>query len=273
MHFGMVDHVKSRTVLEWTSLWSKLPVFFKCFANENISNFTTVCSLRENISSKVFILQIAFDNRLIIKFGQLAQVIFMMFHLKRNAMVEKKFNVCLFLKKEPNETNQTFVIDSSVLTDNLFSENAYVLGTEGVDTYICLSVSIAVKEIIIEWNDLNHLTEISGVISCEDSLKYIKSKKSFDSNLIRFLKPPGRKTCLIKVPKEEMVFIELDQEKFYVKKAEETKYKSLGHCLFHIDLNQSIELKIKPLFNDKNSLPIDNAHISVEISVKYCSWD
>ena len=191
-------------------------------------------------------------------------------------MVEKKFTISLSARRNHNE-NITFVIDDSIVSEK---QLCHVSEHAMYDRRI----SMGVKELIIEWEDFQ--SEVAGVISCEDCLKYVFHKRSEDSHLIRFVKPRGRKISFIQIPKEEFNFIELYSfgGKFqnniddistsvrYEQNLRKTPRSKKVHIQHSFNLNEDLELEIKPLFGEQ-VLPIKNAYITVEMSVEYSRSD
>lgn len=166
-------------------------------------------------------------------------------------------------RKSEIKTNTTFVIDKNLIILNQ-------CGVYHPKDFTEFSVLIAVKELIIEWDD--YQTEVSGVVSCADCLLFSRTRRLVDSNLLRFVKPPGRKTCFITVPDEEMKFIPLRADKFEMLSKHtpvETNRSLIVKRKHTIIPNENIELKLKPLFDENTVLPIKNAHITVELSINY----
>ena len=129
---------------------------------------------------------------------------------------------------------------------------------------------LAVKELIIEWND--YQTEICGYIHCEaieDAIS--KNARSYHTKvdedrkrgqnmkeLLRLVKSPGRKTSFIKVPNDELNFVHLDMKKFKTQRTDRFRTDSFNH---------DVEISLKSLFNANEVLPIQHAHITVELRI------
>ena len=79
-----------------------------------------------------------------------------------------------------------------------------------------------------------------------------------DSNrgkqLLRFVKPPGRKTT----------FIHLENETYFG-----LYLKKTGEIFSSRQRKHEIECAIKPMFNENEVLPIKNAHLTVNIKLNY----
>ena len=183
--------------------------------------------------------------------------------MNQKEITEKKFTICVSASK--NKKDVTFVIDNKIFSQNqVCYETAHGLFAVDYD------VSIAVKELIIEWDDFQ--TEVAGAISCEDGLKYRFHRRSEDSNLIRFVKPRGRKICLIKIPQHELNFVDFLSDSFEHVVSDvhslNNPYDPVAQKRHSLNINENIELKIKPLFG-KEILPVQSAHMTVELSVKY----
>ena len=80
--------------------------------------------------------------------------------------------------------------------------------------------------------------------------------------LLRFVKSPGLKTTNINIQKEDLEFfpIELNQCETEKEISEEMVGKSLQVRRIH-----QLDCEIRPLFDQKQPLPIKYAHITVEI--------
>ena len=144
---------------------------------------------------------------------------------------------------------------------------------------------IAVKELIIEWED--YQAEIAGYIHCnargdlihqsEWFKKWLDSENSDNENvgrhkyetpndakqLLRFVKSPGLKTTDIKIQKEDLEFfpIKLKQCETEMEILEEIV---VGKSL-QVRREHQLDCEIRPLFDKKQPLPIKYAHITVEI--------
>lgn len=131
---------------------------------------------------------------------------------------------------------------------------------------------IAVKELIIEWEDTTRNREICGYIECfqcensvSENWKWQRNwvhnmpqfrHKSEDSQLLRFAKSRGEQTTFINIENEKFFGLEL-HSKNGTQRFSETE--SLQH---------EIQCAIKPMFDENEVLPIKNAHITVEIIIK-----
>ena len=130
--------------------------------------------------------------------------------------------------------------------------------------------SLAVQELIIEWNDSQ--TEMCGYIHCdaiEDAIS--KNARSYHTKvdedrkreqnmkeLLCFVKPPGRKTSFIQIPTNELRFASLDMKKFKTHRTDRYQTDSFNH---------DVEISLKPLFDANEVLPIKHSHITVEIHI------
>ena len=141
---------------------------------------------------------------------------------------------------------------------------------------------IAVKELIIEWQD--NQTEVTGCIILPSAdgtdqcrwLEYPYDLPEFPQipdahrrqvynfqQLLRFVKPPNRKTLYIQVPTEKQVYIPIELFKCRIIESSnevlDEEFSTKSHRL---------ECKIIPLFYQNEVLPIKNAQITVEIIIK-----
>ena len=140
---------------------------------------------------------------------------------------------------------------------------------------------IAVKELTIEWQDYQR--EFSGYIYCEacedrtdESSWYkriIEDSELSDPDqdktkeLLRFVKSPGLRTTNIKINKGDLEFFPIKLNKCKVLKQYHKEVMN-GEFL-EIRREHQLECEIRPLFDEKQNLPIKNAHITVEIYLKY----
>ena len=140
-------------------------------------------------------------------------------------------------------------------------------------------IAIAVKELVIEWDD--YQIEACGYIQCDgvqDLTEYFLNmngllerhpagRKSGQNmvQLLRFVKKPGLKTTFIQIAKENMNFQILDMKLFPSFSSEGFSSES-DNRLVRID---DIKLQLKSLFDENAILPIKNAHITVEIHAIY----
>ena len=156
-------------------------------------------------------------------------------------------------------------------------------------SYPTMKYYIAVKELIIEWQD--YQAEVSGYIhcqSCEDlvdqshflthAMKSDAPKTSHtpyseihyanmqdSKQILRFVKSPGLKTTSIKIEKENLEFFPIDMHQCEIDTLKETLIDSR----FIETRNEHIlECQIRPLFDQNQILPIKYAHITVEIYIK-----
>ena len=82
---------------------------------------------------------------------------------------------------------------------------------------------------------------------------YINLNK--DKQLLRFVKPPGRKNTFIHIPNEEEAYYGLNLE---------ARSKPFGNKKRWL---HEIQCAIKPMFDENEVLPIKYAHITVEIMI------
>ena len=141
---------------------------------------------------------------------------------------------------------------------------------------------IAVKELIIEWED--YQAEIAGYVhckACEDLIDQSEWFNHYSENsdiensdtkrlenpndskqLLRFVKSPGLKTTNIKVQKEDLQFFPVNLKQCGVESVVEEEIV-VGKSL-QVRREHRLDCEIRPLF-DNQQLPIANAHITVEI--------
>ena len=137
---------------------------------------------------------------------------------------------------------------------------------------------IAVKELIIEWED--YQAEIAGYVyckACEDLIDqsewFNHADENFDGQkfenpndskqLLRFVKSPGLKTTNIMVLKEDLEFFPIELKQCEVKSVIEEEMV-VGKSL-QVRREHQLDCEIRPLFDKKQPLPIKYAHITVEI--------
>ena len=153
--------------------------------------------------------------------------------------------------------------------------------TGNMSTFTQCKFYIAVKELIIEWQD--YQTEVFGYIYCpscydqiaeckwlnhankSDGFPTIKIDNDNDAKqLIRFVKQPGLKSTVKIVDKNDLIFFPIDIEKC---EAVNTVHNENNNAL-ETRKEHKLECEIRPLFGKKEILPIKNAHITVEIILK-----
>ena len=152
--------------------------------------------------------------------------------------------------------------------------STFVQNPSSTRIYTYCKFFIAVKELIIEWKD--YQAEVAAYVHCnacddvmDQSQWFNRPNKEENQNdsrqLIRFVKSPGLKTTNIKIDKEQLDFFPIQLEKCSVvsKIFDEIKL----HKGKNLQIRREHELKceIRSLFDDKQSLPIKHAHITVEI--------
>ena len=140
---------------------------------------------------------------------------------------------------------------------------------------------IAVKELIIEWED--YQAEIEGYVHCKACEDLIDQSEWFNhcsensnsensdinrlenpndsKQLLRFVKSPGLKTTNIKVQKEDLQFFPVNLKQCGVESVNEEEIV-VGKSL-QVRREHRLDCEIRPLF-DNQRLPIANAHITVE---------
>ena len=131
---------------------------------------------------------------------------------------------------------------------------------------------IAVKELVIEWEDYQN--EYCGYVECLqcecEVMKNMNSERKWvncitatpsyidlnkDKQLLRFVKPPGRKNTFIHIPNEEEAYYGLKLDK------RSTPFGNKRRRL------HEIQCAIRPMFDENEVLPIKYAHITVEIMI------
>ena len=122
--------------------------------------------------------------------------------------------------------------------------------------------SIGVKELVIEWED--YQDEFCGYVEClnmNSNSKKVwqngllnRTESNRGKQLLRFVKPPGRKTT----------FIHLESELYFGLNLEKP-----GQTFSSRQRKHDIECTIKPMFDENEVLPIKNAHLTVKIKVNY----
>ena len=155
-----------------------------------------------------------------------------------------------------------------------------IFGTSNIETgYVDLLGAcrfyVAVKELVIEWDD--YQAEVSGCIrclACEDRVPdshvlthYYKTDKTMHKNhidtnqLLRFVKQPGLKTTYIKIDKEDLDFHRLELDKCKIA----TEIKKDNDMTIR---ENNLECELHSLWNENEKLPIKHAHLTVEIVLK-----
>ena len=163
----------------------------------------------------------------------------------------------------------------SPVGDNFFQHGSNVL--KGKNYFI------AVKELIIEWQDYQN--EVAGFVYCSASLNNMPHstwiepvfqppnhrrglpkphamQKDNYKQLLHFVKPPGRKTICVKIPANEMQYSPIDLQKCRVYFSSTQNGRAWTMKRF------TLECELKSLFDEKEILPIKNAHMTVEIVIK-----
>lgn len=140
---------------------------------------------------------------------------------------------------------------------------------------------IAVKELIIEWED--YQAEVAGYIHCGVCVDLMKKSKILNpalkgpgvstesneiQNLLTFVKAPGLKTTLTKINKEDLEFFPIDIEQCEVINLVEKIKKYYNAEELETRKEHKLECEIRSLFDENKVLPIRHAHITVEIDVK-----
>ena len=144
---------------------------------------------------------------------------------------------------------------------------------------------VAVKELIIEWEDYQN--EFAGFVYCSsasDNAGYeswihpvtncqppnhrtdlprphAMQKENF-KQLLHFVKPPGRKTTFVKIPTDEMQYSQID-----LRKCSRSFFSTASGRAWAL-LRCTLQCELKSLFAEKEILPIGNAHMTVEIVIK-----
>ena len=170
------------------------------------------------------------------------------------------------LKYGEKDQNNIFRFQLLKLTteEKKFGE-PYPLGFPGTQYFI------AVKELVIEWEDYqNEYCGYVECLSCEcEIFKKMHSETSWagglgipesrDKQLIRFVKPPGRRTTFINIENETFTGLDLvENDETYSYIDRKTGYKGAKY---------DIECAIKPMFDKNEVLPIKNSHITVKIMI------
>ena len=123
--------------------------------------------------------------------------------------------------------------------------------------------SIAVNELLIEWEDYQN--EVCGYVeclSCEDEILLNQTKRRSsvywadkkpeyhnlkkDKQILRFVKPPGRKFTHIRIEDRKFYGLELDSSSTRM---------------------HEIQCALRSMFDENEVLPIKNAHLTVEIKL------
>ena len=135
---------------------------------------------------------------------------------------------------------------------------------------------IAVKELIIEWED--YQAEVAGYIHCEACEDLIDKSGLFNNErsgekkyenpcdskqLLRFVKSPGLRTTHIKVGNEDLAFLPIELKNCKEKSIIEEDYKSWNR--FYVKREHQLDCEIRPLFDTTQHLPIKYAHVTFEI--------
>ena len=143
---------------------------------------------------------------------------------------------------------------------------------ESVRDKRALQWNVAVKELIIEWED--YQTEVSGYIycsACEDHIEQsiwlrhaIKKGDNDVKQLLRFVKSPGVKTTNIKVNQENLDFFPLDINQMEVEEVLMSKKKKFDTFTDIVRIHK-LECELRHLFDADQILPIKYAHLTAEI--------
>ena len=155
-----------------------------------------------------------------------------------------------------------------------------------IDSYFPkLKFYIAVKELIIEWED--YQAEVAGYVycqACEDPIDksdwFNHENENSDENkyenpndskqLLRFVKSPGLKTTSIKIGNEDLVFLPIELKNCEVKSGNQEEYidYSSNKPYLQVRREHHLDCEIRPLFDATQRLPIKHAHITVEIHLQ-----
>ena len=139
---------------------------------------------------------------------------------------------------------------------------------------------IAVKELIIEWED--YQAEIAGYVHCEACEDLIDQSEWFNNadrnseykyenlndakQLLRFVKSPGLKTTNIKIQKADLEFFPIDLKRCKVERI--TEEEMVANKSLQVRREHHLDCEIRPLFDGTQPLPIKYAHITVEIHLQ-----
>ena len=175
-------------------------------------------------------------------------------------------------KIEKNFPERGFTYDITTANNPMGSS---LSNPSSLDTFSGWRFFIAVRELIIEWDDYQR--EVSGYIHCkgcadlvEESRWLIHSKENSDDDryklenngkqLLRFVKSPGLKNTNMKIKKEDLEFFPIDLNQCDIAALYEEEH---GKCL-QVRREHHLECEIRPLF-DNEPLPIKYAHITVDV--------
>ena len=173
-------------------------------------------------------------------------------------------------KTEKISNQRRYTYDASKSCDAILkSENGEERKMVGFSFYI------AVKELIIEWED--YQTEVSGYVHCKscldlyeesDLFHHVKAESIGDGykiennakQLLRFVKSPGLRNTNIRINEEDLEFSPIDLNHCDTVSIREQvdSYRNLT-----VRREHRLECELRPLF-DNEPLPIKHAHITVE---------
>ena len=183
-------------------------------------------------------------------------------------------------KIEKNGSEEKFIYDSQQAVHPMhmsgFTKKAFV----HQHYFSNMKFYVAVKELIIEWED--YQAEVAGYIHCEacddliDKSKWFnhtnkkpdgnKCENSTDSKqLLLFVKSPGLRTTNIKIGNEDLVFYPIELTKCEVKSRFQEEMKGYGRDYLQVRREHQLNCEIRPLFDATQRLPIKYAHVTVEI--------
>ena len=103
---------------------------------------------------------------------------------------------------------------------------------------------------------MNHANK--GLIENENKVK----------NLLTFVKSPGLKTAIIKIKKEDLEFFPIDISQCQIVNRLENKIKGYNFEKLEKRMEHKLCCEIRSLFDENKVLPIEHAHIAVEIYVE-----
>ena len=187
-------------------------------------------------------------------------------------------------KIEKNGSEEKFIYDSRKTVHPMhissFKKKPNPQNERGahIEFYENKKFYIAVKELIIEWED--YQAEVAGYIHCEACEDLIDKSGLFNNpieksdekkyenpcdskQLLRFVKSPGLRTTHIKIGNEDMAFLPIELKKCKEKSIIEEEYKSWDR--FYVKREHQLDCEIRPLFDPTQRLPIKYAHFTVEI--------
>ena len=182
-------------------------------------------------------------------------------------------------EKDRSEIKYTYDLEKTVFP---MQASSFVKSERVAEYEACKKFYIAVKELIIEWQD--YQAEVAGYVHCEAREDLVDQSEWFNhanensveseyqssndsKQLLRFVKSPGLRTTNIKIGKEDLEFFPIQLNRCRVGSIIEEEAVSgfNGQNYLEVRREHHLDCEIRPLFDTTQHLPIKHAHITVEI--------